>query len=662
VSPDGLVATSHRCVTAALELHARPDRNLLRDGFVARTRSEELPAGPGTRAHVTVSVRDVTQAIAGRIDPRLGDAERGRLLELRTKERIAACERPGIRCTVTPFFEGARWLEIAQLELSDMRLVFAPPLAVGRLGGDRDEGEWPRHAGDFALLRAWVRPDGRPAPFDAENVPYAPPRWLPLAPGGAAEGELVLAAGHPAATQRLRTHAEVREQLGWAYPRTIRRTREMLAVLGELSRASRETGLRLSERVRTLARTLKTAEATLEDAARRGLLAQKADAERELGAWIEADATRRAEYGDVLARLDALQAARERTRERDAAFAALYEDSAVLAAARAIRRLAAERPKRDLDRLPEFQARNWPRLREALERLGRTLDLAADRTLLRHAVLEAAALPAAQRIAPLDAAVGLAPGLGAEDAARKVDGWLDGLYAGTRLADPAVRLGLLDASPQVALSAQDPFLALDAALQPVEETLRAEGHAYDGARSRHAPRWARALLERAGGLLAPDANGTLRVTSGVVKGGSPRDGLEYRSRSTLEGVLEKDRAGDPDVDVPAAVEEAIRAEHARRTSPHRDARLGDVPVDFLATLDATPGAAGWPIVNARGELVGVAFDTLSGSAASDLVHDPERTRSIGVDVRYLLWFLSEVSGATHLLEELSSAAPAVGAR
>jgi hypothetical protein len=166
-----------------------------------------------------------------------------------------------------------------------------------------------------------------------------------------------------------------------------------------------------------------------------------------------------------------------------------------------------------------------------------------------------------------------------------------------------------------------------------------------------------ALQEKAGRPLAPDANGTLRLTFGTVAGVSPRDGLRYEARTRLAGILEKHRAGDPEFEAPAALLAAIRA---ARETPWRDAGLGDVPVDALSTLDTTGGNSGSPVLNARGELVGLLFDGTWESVAADFLHEP-RARSIHVDVRYLLWVLSEVAGARHLLEELGAlAAPAGG--
>ncbi|WP_242341034.1 MULTISPECIES: S46 family peptidase [Anaeromyxobacter] len=662
VSPDGLIATNHHCVIGALQFNSTPERNLLDGGYVARSRGEELWNGPGARVYVTVSVTEVTDEITGGLEPGLGDAERGKLIERRVKRRTARCEKPGLRCTVASFFEGARWFEVGQLEIQDVRLVFAPPANVGNFGGETDNWMWPRHSGDFSFFRAYVGKDGSPRPHADDNVPYHPRRWLKVSPKGVAEDDLVFVAGYPGRTQRLKTYREVKEQLEWAYPGTVRRNRDLLAILERLSKESKETAIRVNPRVRGLANSMKNREGVLEGAARGGLLEKKAQDEKALVAWIEADAARKAEYGEALAALDRIQGEKERTRERDLVFQSLTSSSSLLSAARTVWRLADDRPKKDLDRDPAFQQREWPRLREYLERIERSLDLGADRALLRYALVEAAALPADQRIPPLDAAVGLAPGAPPDEAGRRIDAFLDRLYAGTKLADRKTRLELSERKTTKELAARkDTFLDLFAALRPFERQLREEQYARDGARSRVGPVYARALVARAGGVLAPDANGTLRVTYGVVKGVSPRDGLYYRPQTTLAGVLAKHRAGDEEFDVPAPVREAIRAQHARGTGPYVDPKLGDVPVDFLSSVDTTGGNSGSAVLNGAGELVGLLFDGTWETIASDFIFDAPSTRSIQVDSRYLLWFLTDVAKATNLLEELG-APVAVGAR
>jgi hypothetical protein len=651
VSPEGLLATNHHCVQYALQQNSTPGRNLLADGFLARSRPDELWSGPLSRAYVTVSIRDVTEPVAGNLSPRLSDLARQEAIERRQKVRLAACEQGGLRCTVAPFFDGLLWLEIAQIEIRDLRLVYAPPAGVGNFGGETDNWMWPRHAGDFALLRAYVRPDGKPGPHDGGNVPYHPARWLRVSPDGASPGDPVLVAGYPGKTERLLPYAEVKAALEWAYPRTVRRHRDQLALLEQLAKGNPERTIRVNMRVRGLANTMKNREGVLLGAAHLGYLENKRSQERALVTWIEADPARRAAYGDALPGLEALQAEVERTRERDAAFEALHPPQSLLAAAQTILRLAGERGKPDLDRDLEYQQRNWQRIREGQERLQRSVDLAADRALLRYAVLEAAALPAGQRIDPLDRLAGLAAGMPAPEAARKVDAWLDGVYAGTRLQERSYRLSLLEKGARELAQEKDPLLEVARALAPMDQRLREEQKARQGRRSRFGPAYARALVEKAGGLLAPDANSTLRVTFGSVKGVSPRDGLSYAPQTRLAGIIEKHRPGDREFEVPAGVLAAIRAEQAGGGGRWRDPALGDVPVDFLSTLDITGGNSGSAVLDGRGRLCGLAFDGLYESIVADFAY-VEGARTIAVDSRYLLWTLSEVAKARSLLSEM----------
>jgi hypothetical protein len=552
---------------------------------------------------------------------------------------------------VASFFEGARWYELGQLELHDLRLVFAPPSGVGNFGGETDNWMWPRHSGDFALYRAYVGRDGKPARHAKENIPYRPAHWLPVSPQGASEGDLVIVAGYPGRTARLQPARQVKELLEWTYPRTVRRNTELLALLDGLAKESKETALRVNPRVRGLANSMKKARGVMEGAQRSGLLAQRQASEQALVAWIAADPARKATYGEPVARLVALQVEREKTRERDAVLSALYVQSGLLGAARTGVRLAAERARPDAEREAEYQKRNWPRLREGMERLERSYDPAVDRALLRHALLEAAALPAGQRIGPLDAAVGLVPGQGAAATATAVEAFLDRLYAGTRLGDPALRLALLEKAP-AEVAPGDSFLTLATALDPFEQAVRREEKTRAGARNRHAPVYAAALLEQAGGLLAPDANSTLRITYGTVKGVSPRDGVLYTAQTRLSGILDKDQPGHREFDVPARLRAVLKERPDRSGHRFADARLGDVPVDFLSTVDSTGGNSGSAVLDRRGRFCGLLFDGAYESVASDLLYDPASTRSIQVDSRYLLWYLAEVAGADHLLAEM----------
>jgi len=653
VSPEGLIATNHHCVTGALQYNSTPQRNLLVDGFLAKTRAEELWNGPGSKVWVTVSVKEVTEDITGKLDAKLDDRGRYAAIDARIKDRTSACEAGGLRCRVTSFFDGLSYFEIAQLEIPDVRLVYVPAEGIGNFGGEADNWRWPRHTGDWSFYRAYVGPDGKPAPHAAGNVPYKPEHFLKVQAAGVKEGDLVFVTGYPGSTKRLATYAEVKEAVEWTFPRTIRTYQEQIDLLEALAKQDPALRIKASGRLQGLNNTLTNRKGMLEGLLRGGLLAQKEARERKLAAWITADPARQKEYGDVLQALAAMQAEKEKTRERDAVLAQLFAASAMLNAAHVAQELSVEKAKKlDADREAGYQQRDWARIREAQERAQRSLDPRLDRALLGYWMRHAAALPAAQRIAGLDKLAGLTPGMAKADSDRAIEACLERLIAGTKLADKDVRLGLLDKTTAAIAATRDSFVELALLLDPLAQANREAEKRYLGKASRVRPRYAKALVAEAGGLVAPDANSTLRVSFGQVK---PRqgaqDGIDWRAFTTLAGI-ERKHTGEGEFDAPDAQLAAIQALRAGKQSPFVAPELGDVPVDFLSTVDITGGNSGSPTLNAKGEFVGLVFDGTFDTVASDYVYDAVRTRSIHVDVRYLLWVMTEVDGASHLVREM----------
>jgi len=656
VSPEGLIVTNHHCVQGALQYNSKPDRNLMVDGYLAKTRADELWVGPGSRVMVTVSVKDVTDEITGKIDPTTSDRKRYDLVERRVKERTAACEKDGLRCTVSSFFEGRKWFELAQMEIPDVRLVYAPAAGIGNFGGETDNWQWPRHTGDFGFYRAYVSPAGKAVPYAKENVPFRPKQFLRVSTKGANPGELVFVAGYPGRTFRLNTYAQVKETVDFTLPRVVKRYAEQIALLEKLSKEDRETALRVSTRLRGLNNTLTKDKGVLEGMTKGGLLARKEANEKALALWIDADPARKAAYGDVLPALNALVAEKARTRERDALLVELSGGMgrvpySVLGSAQALYLFSVEKAKPDAERDAAYQQRNWTRVREAQERAQRNLDPKADRALMAYTLADVAKLPAGQRIEAVDKAVGLTPGMSDADAAKAIASFLDRFLAGTKLYDGGFRLGCLDKSTADLVATNDTALVLAAALYPLAEQNRERAKERTGATYRLGPLYAGALLLKSGGLVAPDANSTLRVTYGQVKPVEPRDGLLYLAQTTLAGVVEK-ATGTGEFDAPKAELEQIRALRAGKKTPYLDPKLNDVPVDFLSTVDTTGGNSGSATLNAAGELVGLLFDGTYDTVASDYLFDEEKTRSIHVDSRYMLWVMTNVDGATSLLGEM----------
>lgn len=662
VSPEGLIVTNHHCATAALQYNSSPGRNLLVDGFLAGTREEERWNGPGSQVWVTVSFIEVTDAITGEIDPGLGDRARHDAIERRVKERTAACEAQGRRCLLKPFFGGLRFYELAQLELPDVRLVYAPAEGIGDFGGETDNWRWPRHTGDWSFFRAFVGRDGRPAPHSVDNVPYRPKRWLRVQPLGVAEGDLVFVTGYPAKTERHLTFEEVEAIARWTYPAAIRDYEAQIAILEELGRNDEDLRIKTADRLLGLYNSLTNRRGMLEGLIEGGILARKKAAEDELVAWIAADPARAKKWGGALPGLAALDEAASGTRERDDVLTDLLPSlesrrrltrTSLAASAHTALLVARERAKKDADREAGLQERDIGRIREIEERMQKTLDVRIDRALLGWVLRRAGTLPAEQRIRELDKLLGMTPGMAEPDVEAAVSDFLDRAYARTRMADLDFRLSLLAMGEERLRGVEDPILDLARALDPMDRAARDAAKAREGAESRLRPLYVTALLEKAGGLLAPDANGTLRVTFGQVRGvpAKDRDGILWAPFTTLAGIEQK-HTGEGEFDAPERQLEAIRALRDGSVTPWVDPVLGDVPVDYLSTVDITGGNSGSPTLNDRGELVGLVFDGTYDTIASDFLFDPVRTRAIHVDVRYLLWTMAEVDGATRLLEEM----------
>lgn len=647
VSPEGLVITNHHCVTRYLQVNSTPERNLLKEGFLARTRAEERSGGPVARVYVTTAFTDVTDKVLGGLEA-TGGEQRFKAIEDRRKQLVGACEggKTGVRCTVAGYFEGAQFFQIEQIELRDVRLVYAPHEGIGVFGGDVDNWHWPRHTGDFAFLRAYVGKDGSPADFSPENVPYRPKHFLKVAAEKATEGSFVMVAGYPGRTQRLKTATEAQQAAEWYYSRQIELYEQQTALMEAIGKQDEAAAIAGASRLRGINNYLLNFRGMRDGLVKGGVAAEKARLEGELQKWIEADADRKAKYGDVLAQMAALTAEKAKTRERDAAHEDLVRGSALLQAADTIVRLADERQKPDPERKLGMQQRDEKDLEQASEAMQASYHAGLDRALFRLSLQRAAKLPEAERPEVYAAIVGKASAV--SDA--EIDKALDKLYKGTRLGDALARVeALRGASPKSVSASKDPFIKLAAKVRALHDAHKQRAEALSGSMSALRPRYIEALRAYTKGPLAPDANGTLRVTFGTIRGYSPSPGAPvYRPFTTVSEMVKK-HTGERPFGAPKAALDAIAA---KKFGPYVAPELGEVPLDFLSDLDITGGNSGSSTLNARGELTGLVFDGNIEAMASDWVFMPAITRAIHVDVRYILWVMDAVDQADHLLQEM----------
>ncbi len=646
VSPDGLIITNHHCVTRALQYNSTPERNLLATGFLAADRGAEKPIGPGSHVYVTRAYRDVTtkmrDGLAAIADPRQRDAT----LETREKQIIAECERrgPGIRCRLASFFGGGQYLLIEQLALRDVRLVYAPAAGIGQYGGEIDNWRWPRHTGDFAFYRAYVGKDGKPADYGADNVPYRPAHHLKVATTPLREHDLVIVAGFPARTARLRTAREVREAVDWIYPRRLQMCIEYIDLLERLSRSDKALAVKAHAKLRGLNNWRTNIRGTLDGLVADGLARKKIELEAQLRAWIEQQPERRQRYGGVVDKLAGYYATYRSRRAQDGATKEAVWMSQLLDGAVKIVRMAEERPKSDAARDPEYQQRNWQRILQKQQRVQRNYDRRLDQAKLTLALVRAARLPDKQRPALLGLVLS-----GAADTEENISRAVAKMYEQTKLEDLAQRKRLFETATTAELrKSDDPFIKLALELRPLLQAIEDRTKTYQGAAVLEKARYIAALKEKLGGRLAPDANGTLRITYGTVRGyQSPERKRPYYPFSRLSGVVKK-HTGKKPFKAPRPLLEAAHGPFG----PYLHDGLGELPVDFLSDLDITGGNSGSPTLNARGQLVGLAFDGNYEAMASDWLFMPEITRCIHVDIRYVLWIMDRVDPAEHLLREM----------
>jgi V8-like Glu-specific endopeptidase len=643
VSPDGLVITNHHCVIRALARNSTKDENLLEDGFLAKTRADERWAGPGQRVYVTTSFTDVTEQVLAGLEDIEDPKARWDEMQSRRKKLAKECSdaKPDVTCRVASYFEGAQFFQIEQLELRDIRLVHAPDAGIGVFGGEIDNWRWPRHTGDYSFYRAYVGPDGKPADHAEDNVPYKPEHYLKVATEDLDEGDFVMVAGYPGRTSRLKTAAEVEEATTWSYPHRIARYEQYLAALAAAVGDDETLAIKANPRVRGLSNALTNAKGMLDGLGKGGLAEARKQQEAELQAWIEADEQRKAAYGTVLAEIAALDAETKATRDRDAAFAELLRASELLHRAQMI--LAAAKKREEGEGPGEDDV---TKLETSLAESQRGYAREIDRAVLKLHLERAAALPSEQQPEALKLYVDAKT---IDDAA--IAKTLDRLYKKTRLEDPKQVVALYSKAKLKKLQrSKDPFIALAVALDPMIEAQDELDAERAGKMAVLRPRYIAALREFAaskGEALAPDANSTLRITYGTVRGYSSGD-KQYTPFTTVSQMLAK-HTGEEPFELPEA---ALTAIEAGNFGPYVDPEVGELPIDFLADLDITGGNSGSPTLNARGELIGLVFDGNYEAMASDWVFMPEITRSIHVDIRAVLWFMDAVDQADHLLTEM----------
>ena len=643
VSPNGLLLTNHHVAFGAIQEQSTLEHNYVRDGFYAATTAEELPA-LGYKAYATLSIQDVTNRILADVGVGTRDLERYQMIDRATKELIKETEAVGnVKARVAKMSGGQQYVLYTMLELRDIRIVQIPPEAIGNYGDEIDNWMWPRHCGDYSFLRAYVAPDGKPADYATENVPYHPKAYLSISTEGIREGDFAMTLGFPGNTSRYISSYELANQINFNYPNSIGTLEDQIRIIGDAGKKDSTTELRMASRMAGLSNSLKKSYGIMDGFKKRDVLAYKRDKEQQLTAFLQTNTTLQNQFGGVLPALDSLYRARERYQARDFVLGRMSYGCDYLRLSSTIYRWACERQKPDMERERGYQDRDTLAAKERLKNAQINLEPKVDRQLLAYFIGRGLTLPVNQKIAAMDQFAGATAG--------NLDKLIDRLYARTKVGDSAQRLAMFAMSNSQLEQLNDPFINLAKALKPELDAQLERSKVFDGAQMRLAPRLIEAYASWQNGNMYPDANGTMRLSYGEVKGYSPHDAVSCFYQTGLEGVMEKETGKNP-FTVPA---ELAKARNEKNFGPYRDPVINDIPVDFLTTNDITGGNSGSPVINGKGKMIGLAFDGNWEGVASDYLFNPPVTRTIAVDIRYVMFLIDRVYHYKNLVTELTTA-------
>ncbi|TVL28050.1 S46 family peptidase [Shewanella xiamenensis] len=646
VSPKGLVVTNHHCAYGSIQYNSTAEKNLLQDGFLAKTFADELPAAPGSRVYVTEDVTNVTERVKAGLENKTG-REFYQGIENQEKALVAECEKDeGYRCQVYSFHGGLEYYLVKQLEIRDVRLVYNPAGSVGKYGGDIDNWMWPRHTGDYSFYRAYVSKNGKPAEFSADNVPYEPKSFLKVSAKGVSEGDFVMVAGYPGRTNRYRTATEVQNEFEWAYPEGKMLRERFIEIIKATAPEGSDERIKYESQIAGLANYAKNFTSMIEFYGKSTMLADRKALEAKLAEWIAKDSSREAKYGKTLAELDALIAKSKAHQERDMILSYI-SSTTMLPTATNLYRLAHEKQLPDMQREPGFQDRDMTRFKASMERIDRRYAASVDKAVLLDMLKRYAALPEAQRLPAMDKAFGIDNKVNEAKLAKT----LDKMYAKTELGNKDVRLAWMEKSVDDFKASKDPFIQFAVAMYDTNMSEEKKEKELDGEMMKVRPQYMDAIIAynlEQGKPVYADANSSLRVTVGHVKGYSPKDGLVAVPFTRLEGIVQKDTGIDP-FDAPKKQLELIKQ---KQYGDFYMKSIDSVPVNFLSTLDTTGGNSGSPTLNGRAELVGLLFDGVYESIIGGWAFDNEINRSIHVDSRYMLWVMKYLDGADNLLAEM----------
>ncbi|MBK6775789.1 MAG: S46 family peptidase [Flavobacteriales bacterium] len=648
VSAEGLMLTNHHCGFDAIQSHSSVEHDYLTDGFWAMTREQELPA----EFYVSFLQRidNVTEKVLATVNDNMTEVERKAAIRKLGGELEKEAEKDlkNISADFKSMYDGNEFYIFVYKDYQDVRLVGAPPSAIGKFGGDTDNWMWPRHTGDFSMFRVYMGPDGEPAPYAKENIPYKPKWHFPISLNGMKQGDFAMVMGCPGRTNRFMSSHAVDVALSESQPSVVKVRTELLDIMKQDMNADPAVRIKYASKYASIANYWKYFIGQQRGLKRLHVYDKKKQQETDLMSWINADAGRKAKYGEFLSLLEKGFAERKKyekaqTYMNEAAFGSEAVEFAFNMAG--LKEALATKP---VD--AATVAAQVAGIKEAADAFYKDYNASTDQKITA----------AMYRMLYNDVDKGLQPDIMATIQKKykgDFDAWAVAMFKTSVITDRA-RLDAFLAKPTLKALQKDMVMhTMESDLAFYKGKLNPALQAAQPDIDKGYRLMLAAMREREPNRMwYPNANSTIRCSYGQVGDYKPGDAMQYDFVTTADGILEKEDNTNDEFVVPAKQHELlVKREYGR----YADAN-GELVTCFISKNDITGGNSGSPVINGNGELIGIAFDGNWEAMSGDIAFEPELQRTISVDIRYVLWTIDVFAGATHLVNEMTIApAPTV---
>ncbi|MDX1284146.1 MAG: S46 family peptidase [Draconibacterium sp.] len=639
ISKDGLLLTNHHCAFRNIQAHSSVEHDYLKDGFWAMSKEEELP-NPGKTVTFLISVEDVTDEVLAEVTDEMSETERNQ--KIRIAQRKLTRKAKGdthYEVYVRDFFNANQYFLFVTETFRDVRLVGAPPQALGKFGGDTDNWMWPRHTNDFAMYRVYSGPDGNPAEYSEDNVPYQPKHYLPISLKGVEEGDFAMVFGYPGRTNRYKTSMGIQFSMDVTNTSRIEVREKKLAIIAEYMATSQKAKIQYASKHAGSANYYKNAIGQNQALTKLGIVAQKKELEDQFTEWVNADAGRKAKYGEALKLIEKSYADVEAEKAIQYMQEAIIRGPEFFSFANRASSLAdlLEKPEENKESIEKFTER----LKSSLDGFFKDYDAATDEKIVAALLKIYGEKISAENHPNFFADIqkrykGDYTKFAAKMFQKSIFDNKEELAA--FLDNPSLKVLEKDMGFQAAKDVYSKYNEIGASLQEGNEVL------LKGRRL-----FVAGLMEmQSDKTFYPDANSTMRLTYGNVMDYDPRDGVTYKYYTTTDGYIEKEIPNDYEFHVPERMKELLAAKDFGQYADED----GKLHACFITDNDITGGNSGSPVINGQGELIGIAFDGNWEAMSGDLDFEDNLQRCINVDIRFVLWVVDVYAGAQNLIDEL----------